>query len=392
MPSVCLILKVHEPHRLRPYSFFDIGEATAYGDEVEMLAHLEKNASQCYLPATRMLLKQILECRGDFRFSILLSGVAIDQFERFQPELLDQFRRLADTGCVEFICEPYFHSFAFLFSKPDFREQMELLRQKIKLLFGQIPTSFHHHALSYNDDIAIEANVFGIKVILASGTDRILESRSISRLYQPAPCPAQRLLFENPLLADNIARFSPISESSKLPLTSPQFMSHLIQKQGEVMTFPVNLNVFGKQPLGETEAFVFLSQFPSALQAYKGFKFETPSEAVLTHPACGSISSPGFTTWEDAERDSNGWICNEMQKDAIHGLYLLEKEVKSHANPNMLLTWRQLQVSDHFLFMDTTAHNRLKESASPSPYNSPYDAYINFMNILTDFSERLATR
>jgi len=390
MPSVCFILKVHEPHRLRPYSFFDIGESINYGDDAEMLAHLEKAAHQYYLPATRVLLKQIQEFKGDFRVSILLSGVAIDQFERFQPELLSQFRHLADTGCVEFIAEPYFHSFACLFSKPEFREQIDLHRQKLSHLFGQIPGTLNCYALGFNNDIAMEAAGFEFNALLAMGSDRILESRSLNRLYQPAPCPELRIFFENPLLAENLSRFSTTSGSSKIPLTPDQFMSHLIHKQGEIMTLSVNLSAYEKQALGDSETLEFLTHFPSVVLAYKGFTFETPKQVIQTHPACGSISAPGFATWEDAERGSNGWISNEMQKDAIHGLYLLEKEVKSHPNPQMLLTWRQLQVSDHFLYMDTKLHNEQMENVVASPFNSPYDAYINFMNILTDFSERLA--
>lgn len=391
MPSVCLILKVHEPHHLRHYSFFDIGESPAYTDDVADFAHLDKMARQCYLPATTILLKQINKHQGDFRFAILLSGVAIDQFERFQPELLTQFKRLADTGCVEFICEPYFHSLSFLFSKPEFKEQIDLHRHKISALFGKFPDTFHYHALGYNNDIALEADSFGFKAILAAGAERTLGGRSMNRLYESAACASLKLLFENPLLADNLARFLPASTTSTAPLTPTHFINRLLQKQGDVITLATNLNAFEEHTLGVPGALEFLSQFPDVLLSHKGFNFETPTQVLNAHTPCGSISVPGFTTWEDAEQEAQDWVGNEMQQDAIHGLYLLEQEVKAHRDPAMLLAWRHLQVSDHFLYMNTKQHPEVMESAESSPYHSPYDAYINFMNILTDFSERLAS-
>jgi alpha-amylase len=392
MPSVCLILKVHEPHRLRHYSFFDIGESPSYADDVADFAHLDKVTRHCYLPATRILLKQIKEYKKDFRFSILLSGVAIDQFERFQPELLAQFKQLAETGCVEFICEPYFHSLAFIFSKPEFREQVELHQQKLKSLFGQTPATFHYHALGYNNDIAHEADALGFKAMLATGADHILGGRSLNRLYESAPHPALKLLLENPLLTDNIARFSSASGLASPPLNSSQFMSRLIEKQGEIITLTSNLNTFEEHPLGEAGALEFLSQFPCTLLSHKGYVLETPAQAVKTRTPCGTISIPGFKSWEEAEQESQDWLGNEMQKDAIHGLYLVEQEVKQHPDPTLLLAWRNLQVSDHFLYMNTKQLTAEIRNGDVSPYHSPYDAYINFMNILTDFTERLAAR
>ncbi len=393
MPSVCLILKIHEPHQLRQYSFFDIGELATYVDEQATLTHLDQVECQCYLPSTQILLKQIEAHKGAFRFAIMISGVTLSLFERFHPELLAQFQRLADTGCVEFIGEPYFHSLSFHYSKPEFREQVQLHRDKLKSLFGKAPETFHYHALSYNNDLACEADALGFKVILSTGTDRVLDGRSPNRVYQPAPCPNLKLLFENPLLTENIARFSLESRLGTPPLSAPQFMSHLVQKPSEIMILPANLHDFHEPAEGEPQgALGFLKQFPDALRAFKGLTFNTPAQAAQDQIPCGSISIPGFASMEDAEHDARQWIGNELQKDAIQGLYFLEKEVKSHPDPAILLTWRQLQVSDHFLYMDTKQLSDVRGCAASNPYHSPYDAYINFMNILTDFSERLAIR
>jgi alpha-amylase len=246
--------------------------------------------------------------------------------------------------------------------------------------------------LGYNNDIAHEANSFGFKVMLASGADHMLGGRSLNRLYESAPHPALKLLLKNPLLADNIARFSPTAGLSLAPLTPSQFMSRLIEKQGEIITLTSDLNAFEEHPLGEVGALEFLDQFPGTLLSHKGFMLETPAQAVNTNTTCGSISIPGFKSWEDAEQESQDWMGNEMQKDAIHGLYLIEQEVKAHPDPALLHAWRYLQVSDHFLYMNTKQLTVDSENGKLSPYHSPYDAYINFMNILTDFSERLAAR
>ena len=392
MSAVCLILKVHEPPRLRHYSFFDIGESTAYTDEAATCAQLDNLTRRCYLPAARLLLKQVRDHHGDFRFAIILSGVTLTLLERFQPELLDQFRDLAQSGHVEFICEPYAHSLAFLFSKPEFREQVQLHRHQLHALLGVTPTTLHCNELHYNNDLAVEADALGFNGLLAGGAEGMLVGRSPHRVYQPAAYPGLKLLFDTPLLADTIARFSSAIPSTEKPLTATKFMSLLAQKPGDVAALSVDLQAFEEQPLGEPGALEFLSEFPAELLAYRGLHFETPAQVACSLPPCGSISIPGFTSWEAAEQDSQELIGNEMQKDAIHGLYLLEKEVKAHPNPSMLVNWRQFQVSDHFRYMGAKQGTEPYDRASTNPYHSPYDAYINFMNILTDFSERLSAR
>lgn len=391
MPSVCLILKIHEAYRLKHYSFFDIGESPIYSDDADALAHLNTVVQQCYLPATRILLKRIKDYNGDFKLAISLSGVALDLFARFQPELLSQLKHLADTGCVEYLCEPYFHSLAFLFSKPEFREQVALHQQALKNTFGAFPNIFYAHPSTYNNDLASEAEALGFRVILAVSPIPG-QSPAKNRVYQPAPCSSSfKLFFENPALADNIRRFLPDSVPSRRPpLTAPQFSHHLTHEPGEVVVLAADLNTFEEHNLGTAGAMEFLDHLPGALLADGRKQFETLSQAAKAYPPCSSISIPGFTSWEEAEQNSREWIGNEMQKDAINGLYLLEQEVKAHPDPSMLLTWRYLQDSSHFLYMNTKPPTDIIQQSSSNPYHSAYDAYINFMNVLTDFSERLA--
>jgi alpha-amylase len=392
MPAVCLILKVHEPPRLRHFSFFDIGESNTYIDEHATAAHLNEIATRCYLPATRILLKQIREFRGDFRLSILLSGVTLTHFARTQPELLAQFGALAESGCVEFICEPFYHSLSFLFSKPEFREQIALQRETLCRLLGGSAATLHDPTGSYTNELAAEAEATGFTVMLSSmATGGAREVRSLNRVYQPAAYPNLKLLFAPRLFADTIARFSAHPRASEKPPTATAFAHLLTQQQGDVLTLSADLQAFADHPPGEAGALEFLHDLPGAVLAYKGLHFQTPAQAAKSTPACGSISIPGYPSWEAAEQACHELIGNEMQKDAIHGLYLLEKEVKAHPDPAILTQWRLLQVSDHFRYMGAKPVNEREVHPLSSPYQSPYDAYINYMNILTDFSERLAT-
>lgn len=384
MASIGLILKLHEPYRLRHYSFFDIGESPFYSDDTDTLAHLNRMAESCYLPVTRLLLEQVEEYRGDFKFALSLSGVTLSQFERFEPKLLDAFKRLADTGCVEFICEPYFHSLANLFSRPEYREQVEMHREKIHALFGKRPLTLYACPAGLTDDLARDAESTGFQTLLTPASAGILDSRSPHRVYQPASCSsACKLVFETPLFSADTLLTDPAA--------GPRFTQYLLQQPGEVIFLAARMTAFQETPAhSESGAMDFLAQFPGRWLESGSSQFYTPTSVTSTFQPCASLSLPGYTAREDAAEAAQDWTGNEMQKDAINGLYLLEQEVKASPDQGILLLWRYLQDADHFLFMKTKPSRIAPNQASPSPYNSAYDAYINFMNILTDFSERLA--
>lgn len=382
MSGVCLILKAHEPYRLRHYSFFDIGESPFYSDDADTLAHLNRMAGSCYLPVTRLLLKQIREYRGDFKLAISLSGVTINLFERFEPKLLDPFKRLAETGCVEFICEPYFHSLSYLFSKPEYLEQVEMHRKKLHILFGILPSTLYASPACFTDDLAQQAESNGFRTLVTQASAPLLNHRSPWRVYQPFSCSsACRLLFETPL-------FSPDSMMTT-PAAMARFTKVLLQQPGEVISLAVPMSVFQESPANEAGPLDFLAQVPRTWLGSGTCQFHTPTSATDAIQPCASLSVPGYETWEDAAQAAQDWTGNEMQKDAINGLYLLEAEVKAHPDKAVLLIWRYLQDADHFLFMKTRPSNITPDQPHLSPYQSAYDAYINFMNILTDFSERL---
>jgi alpha-amylase len=391
MPSICFYFQVHQPFRLRNYTYFDIGHAHDYEDEAANRAILDKVATKCYLPANRILLNLLREHKGAFRIAYSISGVALDQFERYHPGVLDSFKRMADTGGVEFIDETYYHSLAFLYSRTEFREQVQRHRQRIQALFGQTPSTFRNTELIYNNDLAREVEQLGYATILAEGADRVLGWRSPNFVYQPSGCHKLRLLVKNYRLSDDIAfRFSN-REWPEYPLTAEKFAQwvHQINSAGEVVNLFMDFETFGEHQWRDTGIFEFLKLIPKTILAHPDFRFQTPAEAAAQYTPVAQLDVPQYVSWADVERDLTAWIGNGMQDDAIRSLYDLEKQVRATQDPKLLHIWRQLQTSDHFYYMCTKWFADGDVHKYFNPYASPYDAYINYMNVLSDFSRRL---
>ncbi len=391
MPSICFYFQVHQPFRLRNYTYFDIGNSHDYEDETSNRAILNKVAAKCYLPANQVLLKLLHEHKGAFRIAYSLSGMALDQFERYHPEVLDSFKRMADTGCVEFIDETYYHSLAFLYSRTEFRDQVQLHRRRIQALFGQTPTTFRNTELIYNNDLAKEVEQLGYETILAEGADRVLGWRSPNFVYQPAGCLKLRLLLKNYRLSDDIAfRFSN-RDWPEYPLTAEKFAQwvHQINAAGEVVNLFMDFETFGEHQWQDTGIFEFLKLIPRTILSHPDFRFQTPAEAARQYAPVAPLDVPQFVSWADVERDLTAWIGNDLQHDAIRTLYDLEKRVRAVKDPKVLHAWRQLQTSDHFYYMCTKWFADGDVHKYFNPYPSPYDAYINYMNVLSDFSRRL---
>ena len=391
MHSVCIYFQVHQPFRLRHYTFFDIGRSHQYEDEEQNRAILRKVASKCYLPATKLLLDLIREHRGDFRIACSLSGTALEQFERYRPAVLDGFKRLADTGCVEFLDETYYHSLAFLFSVKEFREQVKMHRQRMRTLLGHTPAAFRNTELIYGNALAHEVERLGYKVILAEGADRIMGKRSPNAVYRPAGCQKLRLLLKNYRLSDDIAfRFSN-RDWSGYPLTAAKFARFVRReaRTGNTVNLFMDFETFGEHQWKSTGIFEFLRRLPGAVLAHSDLRFQTPSESAADHNPAGELDVPGFTSWADAERDLTAWTGNDMQRDAAHTLYEIEPRARKKANRALLDVWRRLQTSDHLYYMSTKWFADGDVHKYFNPYTSPYDAYINYMNVLSDLSDRL---
>ncbi len=394
MPAICFYFQVHQPYRLRRYTFFDIGANPFYEDEDANCDILLKVARKNYLPMNDLLLRLIRAYQGRFKVSFSLSGTAIDQFEEYAPEVLESFQALARTGCVEFLDETYCHSLAFLYSRDEFRAQVSRHRERIQELFGQSPRVFRNTELIYNNDVAREAEALGYDGILAEGADHVLGWRSPNFVYQPASCSRIKLLLKNYALSDDIAfRFSN-HQWPEFPLTADKFATwaHAINANGELINLFMDYETFGEHQWEETGIFQFMKALPEAVLRHPDFCFMTPSEVVDAMSAKARLDIPQFMSWADAERDLTAWLGNDMQHDAINAVYACQNDVLGTGDPAIRRVWERLQTSDHFYYMCTKWFSDGDVHKYFNPYGSPYEAYINFMNVLADFQLRLRER
>lgn len=391
MPAVNFYFQVHQPYRLRHYTFFDIGENPFYEDAEANRGIMRKVADKCYLPMNSLLLELVNKYKGRFKISFSLSGMAYDQMEEYAPEALDSFRRLVDTGCCELLAETYNHSLAFLFSRREFEEQVARHRRRTEELFGVKPTVFRNTELIYNNQLAGVVEQMGYRAILAEGADHVLDWRSPCFAYRPQGCSSLSLLLKNYRLSDDIAfRFSN-HDWPEFPLTAEKLAAwvHNINGNGELVNLFMDYETFGEHQWAETGIFKFMAALPDAILANPDFSFVTPSEAALLCKPVAELDVPGFMSWADQERDLTAWLGNDLQKDAIESLYRLEHKVREAESADLTRTWRRLQTSDHFYYMCTKFFADGDVHRYFNPYNNPYDAYINYMNALSDFELRL---
>jgi len=392
MVNVCFYFQVHQPDRLRNYTFFEIGDSHFYYDDDANGKILRKVADKCYLPANRLMLELIQENQGKFRIAYSISGTAIEQFRRFSPETLDSFKALARTGCVEFINETYYHSLSFLFSRREFERQVDMHRQVLYEEFGETPTTFRNTELIYNNDIADVVEAMGFKTILAEGADKVLGWRSPNYVYRPENAGKIKLLLKNYKLSDDVAfRFSDRNWAEH-PLTAEKFAHwlHTAAGSGDVINLFMDYETFGEHQWRDTGIFDFIRALPGQILRRPGFAFATPMEVSKNVPVRGRLNVPDFISWADVERDLSAWMGNDMQKDALDYVFSLEQKVKEVRDPDLLRTWRSLQTSDHFYYMCTKWFADGDVHKYFNPYGSPYDAYSNYINVVKDLEMNLA--
>jgi alpha-amylase len=389
MASVCFYFQVHQPFRLRRYSIFD--RQPQYFDETANGGILNKVADKCYLPANAVIEELIHRHNGRFRVSYSLTGTVIEQFERYRPEVLESFKRLAQTGCVEFLSETYYHSLSFLYSRNEWVAQIEKHRKLMQDLFGQTPTVFRNTELTYNNDVAHAAAELGYKAVLCEGADHLLGYRSPTYLYHPPDFPRIKLLLKNYRLSDDIAfRFSNRGWT-EWPLTADKFARWVNQVNGNgyVVNLFMDYETFGEHQWADTGIFEFLRHLPEEVLKFRDNDFRTPSECVQTYGTDGEYDVPFMISWADTERDLSAWLGNAMQANALHEIYRLEGPVKEAGDPQLLDDWRKLQTSDHFYYMCTKYFADGDVHKYFNPYDSPYDSYINYMNVLDNLRSRL---
>jgi len=395
MASVCFYFQAHQPMRVRRYSIFDVGKSHEYFEEKNLPALdnkkiLEKVATKSYLPANKVIL-DLLKKHPEFKVSFSISGILLEQLERDFPEVLESFIKLVKTGRVELLSETYYHSLAFLHSRREFESQVRLHRRKIEKIFKLTPRVFRNTELIYNNELAKTVTDLGYRGMLLEGAEHILDRRSPNFIYCAKSTPKLKLLLRNYKLSDDIAfRFS-THAWEEFPLNAPKFASwvHQINGSGEVVNLFMDYETFGEHQWEETGIFEFLKHLPREILHHPDNEFVTPSEAIKKYEARGELDVENFVSWADIERDLSAWLSNPMQADAMQKLYNLEVKVLASKDKKIIEDWRRLQTSDHFYYMCTKWFADGDVHKYFNPYETPYEAFINFVNVLEDLKLRL---
>ena len=390
MPSVCFYFQVHQPFRLRRYSLFDIGTQQTYFDDTRNREVLRKVADKCYLPTNALLLELIERYQGRFRVAYSITGTAIEQMELYAPEVIDSFRRLARTGCVEFLAETYYHSLSAVYDPVEFRKQVSKQLDLMERLFHYHPRVFRNTELIYSDAIGRMVADLGFDAMIAEGVDDILDWRSPNYLYHAAGT-SMRLLLKNYRLSDDIAfRFSN-QGWKEFPLTADKFARwvHQVSGAGDVVNLFMDYETFGEHQWASTGIFDFMRHLPDMILRHPDWDFCTPSEVVQRYPVRAELPFHRITSWADVHRDLTAWQGNQMQTSALKLIYSLAKAVEATGDQKIVDTWRKLQTSDHYYYMCTKWFADGDVHAYFSPYESPYDAFIYFQNVMRDFQEHV---
>jgi len=389
MASICFYFQVHQPERLRHYSVFE--KNSNYFDDHKNSAICKKVANKCYLPANRMILDTIRRFDGKFKVAYSITGTLLEQLQRFAPEVMSTFHALAQTGCVEFLGETYYHSLSFLYSRQEFVDQVKKHSEIVESLFGQKPKVFRNTELIYNNDLAHFIESTGkFNAIISEGADHILGYRNPNFVYCPQGCSKLKLLLKNYKLSDDIAfRFSN-RDWSEWPLTAEKYTDWVnkINGNGNVVNLFMDYETFGEHQWQDTGIFEFMRHLPDYILRHPDNNFKTPSEVIESYEVSDTVDVPHLISWADMERDLSAWLGNPMQSSAIHELYRMEPNIKEIGDEEMIDDWRKLQTSDHFYYMCTKYFSDGDVHKYFNPYDSPYDSYINFMNVLNNLQTR----
>jgi alpha-amylase len=388
---ICLYFQVHQPYRLGRFRYFDIGRNGGYFDDAKNISILEKVSRKCYVPATQLLQELVNAYPGQFKCSFSFSGMVLEQMVHTHSEVLGEFQRLAKMPGVEILAETYGHSLSALVSQKEFEEQVNRHGEMIEALFSQIPQVLRNTELIYSDTIGTYVAEMGFKGILAEGADRVLGWKSPNYLYAAKGSPALGLLLKNYRLSDDIAfRFSQPDWNAG-PLTAEKFVHWLnaIPEDEPLVNLFMDYETFGEHQWEESGIFDFLRALPDAVFRYSDFEFITPSEALRKLKPADIISMPEPVSWADEARDLSAWLGNPLQDDAFESLYRLRSMVSDCRDEQILKDWQKLQTSDHFYYMCTKFFADGDVHKYFNPYDSPYEAFVNYMNVLADFELRL---
>lgn len=387
--TLCLYFQVHQPIRLRKYHFFDIGKYSDYYDDFANRSFTKKIAERCYLPANRVLLELIKKYGKNFKVAFSITGLAIEQFRKYAPEVIDSFKALAGTGCVEYLAETYSHSLACLVDETEFKHQVKRHADLMKELFGMKPVTFRNTELVYSDEIGEMVAKMGYTTMLTEGARHILGWKSPNYLYTNSINPKLKLLLKNFRLSDDIAfRFSD-RQWDQWPLTAEKYVSWLDAADGEIVNLFMDYETFGEHQNAETGIFDFLAALPGQVFSASDFEFLTPKEAAAKHQPVAPLHVPYPISWADEERDLTAWLGNELQNEAFEELYKVRDKVNALKDESLTHDYNCLQASDHFYYMCTKLFADGDIHRYFTPYDTPYEAFINYMNVLSDFILRV---
>ncbi len=396
MTDIVFYFQVHQPFRLRKYSFFDIGKNDDYFDDELNEFIAERVAERCYLPVNEVLLRAIEATDGRFRCSFSISGTALRQFEQWVPEVIESYARLVDTGCVELLCETSHHSLASRIDRTEFVDQVKDQRQRLKRLFGVEPRTFRNTELIFDEGIARTVEDMGFATLLGEGADQLLGRRSPHGVYRPRGCEQLNLLLRDYEFSDDIAfRFSN-REWDGYPLMADTYAKWLGQlpEDARFVGLFMDYETFGEHQAADTGILDFLEYLPGFVLENPRLAFATPDEVSTAPGAVSEIEVPRPISWADAERDLTAWLGNPMQRAAHEALADLLPAVRA-ADPGtgeLLERWRRLSTSDHVYYMSTKWFSDGDVHEYFSPYDTPHDAFILFMNVLDDLGRRLESR
>lgn len=385
--ALTMYFQVHQPLRLASFNYFTIGSEAAYFDDELNRSILTRIANECYLPTNERLLGLILKYPTT-RIAFSISGTTLDQLNEVAPEVVATFRSLADTGAVEFLCETSHHSLASVMKGTEFEEQVLEQSNKILHYLGVRPTVFRNTELIYNDTIGSKIHAMGFLGIFSDGVEKVLDNRSPHHVYAHPEYDDFKILLRSYRLSDDIAfRFNHQGSA----LSVDQYMAWLmaIPEDHQLVNLAMDYETFGEHHKQSTGILTFLEELISRLAAQNKFQLSTPSEAILKMPSKEKLSVPQFISWADQERDLSAWLGNDMQRDAFDTVTKLEAQVKELGDHELLSTWRNLLMSDHFYYMSTKKQEDGSVHAYFSHYPSPYEAFINYMNVVSDFTLRL---
>ncbi len=389
--SICLYFQVHQPNRLRLYRFFDIGKDSHYYDDFANRTILRRVAQKCYLPMNALLLELIEANKGAFKVAFSISGSVLEQFDRYAPEVIESFRKLAQTGSVEFLSETYYHSLASLASPIEFKNQVLKHKATIEHYFGVTPKAFRNTELIYSDAIGEMVYDMGFKTMLTEGARHVLGWKSPNFIYSCAQAPSLKLLLKNSSLSDDIAfRFSDRGWSD-WPLTGEKYLSWIkaAAQNEDIVNLFMDYETFGEHQKAASGIFDFMRALPEIIIKDGEFEFVTPTQAAKKHRPVGELDVMDPISWADEERDVTAWLGNELQNDAFNKLNDQAEKLALLNDEALWSDFGHLQESDHFYYMCTKFFSDGAVHKYFNPYDTPYEAFINYMNVLSDFILRV---